>query len=153
MEKRAITTVMMTVLAITLVLAAGLFLFFFFFGPPVEEIECGLNIDWKFLVVSGKEDICYRPETKELRFTVENGLIMPLEGIYVKIEDKNNEKDFLLDEAKVDPAGAFVGKIKFDLTKDGPLNSIQLIPVVLIEGEEAACIDDILEKQLIELCD
>lgn len=152
MEKRGITTVMITVLVAVLILAIGLFYYFFFFGPPVEEAKCGLGIDWKILMVGGKEDICYLQTTKEIRFTLENGLATPLEGVYVKVEGEGDSKASLLDDSKMGKAEAFVGRIKFDISKDGPLNTLQLVPVVLVDDKKTACTDKALEKVSIETC-
>lgn len=146
-DTKGITKVMVSILLLVLILAASLFIYFFFFGPPVEEAECAIGINWKVLLVGGKEDFCYNLQKQEIRFTIENGAVVPLQGIYVKA----NDKDLFL-EHNLEKAGVFIGKMPFDLIQDRPLTKIQLFPVVDIEGEATACIDDVIERMTLANC-
>ncbi|MBS3140393.1 hypothetical protein J4479_05310 [Candidatus Woesearchaeota archaeon] len=143
MNHKGITKMMVSILILVLILATGLFLYFFFFGPPVEEAECGLGINWKILSVAGQEDFCYNQQKQELRFTVENGVTAPLIGVYVKIGDKD---DYL--ENIIEPAGVFIGKAPFK----GQISLIKLFPVIDFEGEAVACLDEVIERTNLRNC-
>lgn len=144
MNTQGITKVMVSILLIVLILASTLFIYFFFFGPPVEEAECALDINWKVLAVAGKEDFCYNPLKQEIRFTVENGVIIPLTGVYVKLGDKQD--DYL--EQTIEKAGVFIGKVPVT----GTITNVKLFPVVDLDGEATACIDEVIERTALAAC-
>ncbi|HLC81580.1 MAG TPA: hypothetical protein VJH68_02900 [Candidatus Nanoarchaeia archaeon] len=144
MDTKGITKIMMGLLLAVLLLATSLFAYFFFFGPPVEEAECALGINWKILSVAGKEDLCYNQQKQEFRFTIENGVTVPLAGVYVKAGDKQD--DFL--EQTIEKAGAFIGKIS---VKEAAA-SIKIYPVVDLEGAATACLDEVIERNNVANC-
>lgn len=104
------------------------------------------------MVIDNKEDICYDQKTKLIRFTVENGLLQSITGVYAKINAEKAQKAILLPDAKTGKAGAVVGDIAFDPDTDGKLLNIQLLPVIVAGKKEAACSDEILEKRRLEPC-
>ncbi len=152
MNTRGITTLMALSLVVVFLFVAGVYVYAAYFSPPVEEQECGARIGWKIMNIDNKEDICYDSKTKQIRFTIENGLLYPLEGLYAKTSAEKSEKAILLADAKTGRAGAIVGDIPFDPDVEGKLLDVQLIPVVVIDDAEAACIDETLEKQQLEPC-
>ena len=152
MNNRGITTLMIVSLLLVFFFAAGVLIYTFFFGPPVAEGECGVNIGWSIMKIEGKEDICHDQKAKQIRFTIENGLRLPLEGVLVKVRTAESETATLLGEAKTGRAGAVVGDVAFDSETDGRLEAVQIFPVVVVEDEELACSDHILEKQQLEPC-
>ncbi len=151
-NKKGITTLMALSLVVVFLFVAGVYVYAAYFKPPVEEGECGGTIGWKIMLIDNKEDICYDQKTKLIRFTVENGLLYPLEGIYAKVNGQNSAAAAYLSEAKTGKAGAVVGDISFDADAAGALQSVQLLPIVVIEDAELACADAALEKRQLEPC-
>ncbi|MBS3169441.1 hypothetical protein J4210_03070 [Candidatus Woesearchaeota archaeon] len=152
MNKRGVTTLMALSLVVVFLIAAGTYVYATYFRPPVEEAECGETVGWKIMVIDNKEDICYDQKAKLIRFTVENGLLFSLEGIYAKVQGQNAETTIYLSEAKTGKAGAVVGDISFDPQTAGALQRVQLLPIVVVEDAEIACTDALLEKQQLEPC-
>lgn len=131
---------------------AGVYVYAMYFKPPVEEGECGGTIGWKVMTIDNKEDICFDQKTGVIRFTVENGLLYSLEGVYAKVQGQRLEVTEYLSEAKTGKAGAVVGEISFDQNAAGVLTNVQLLPIVVIDDAEVACTDAALEKQQLEPC-
>lgn len=152
MDKKGITTLMALSLVVVFLIAAGTYVYATYFRPPVEEAECGETIGWKIMTIDQKEDICYDQKAKLIRFTVENGLLFSLEGIYAKVQGQNSETATHLSEAKTGKAGAVVGDISFDPQTAGALQRVQLLPIVVVDDAEIACTDALLEKRQLEPC-
>ncbi|HLD01156.1 MAG TPA: hypothetical protein VJC39_05415 [Candidatus Nanoarchaeia archaeon] len=149
-NKNGFTKLMIIFLVFVLIFVIGILIYFFYFGPPVEEAECGLGLGLKVLAVGGKEDICYDQARKEIHLTVENGPISSLEGVYVKIEGQSKD-DFLLEEP-ISKAGVFIGKVPYNLEKQGSITQIEIFPVALVEDTATACLDEVLEFNSLEIC-
>lgn len=139
-------------LVVVFLFTAGAYVYAAYFKPPVEEGECGGTIGWKIMSIDNKEDICYDQKTKLIRFTVENGLLYSLEGIYAKVQGQNSEVTAYLSEAKTGKAGAVVGDIAFDPDTAGILQAVQLLPIIVVDDAEIACTDAALEKKQLEPC-
>ncbi len=152
MNNRGITTIMALSLVVVFLFVASVYVYAAYFSPPVEEQECGARIGWRIMTIDNKEDICYDSKTKQIRFTIENGLLQSLESVYVKVQAEKAEKAILLADAKTGRAGAVVGDIPFDPDLEGKLLDLELIPVVVIDEAEAACTDEALRKQQLEPC-
>ncbi|MBI2102360.1 hypothetical protein HYT55_00845 [Candidatus Woesearchaeota archaeon] len=152
MNKRGITTIMALSLVVVFLFVAGIYVYAAYFKPPVEEAECGETIGWKIMTIDNKEDICFDQKTKIIRFTVENGLLYSLEGVYAKVQGQKKEVITYLSEAKTGKAGAVVGEISFDQDTAGALMNVQLLPIVVVDDVEVACTDAALEKQQLEPC-
>jgi len=152
MNKRGITTLMALSLVVVFIFVAGVYIYSTYFSPPIGEQDCGARVGWKIMMIDNKEDICYDQKTKLIRFTVENGLLQSINGVYAKINAEKAQKAILLPDAKTGKAGAVVGDIAFDPDTDGKLLNIQLLPVIVAGKKEAACSDEILEKRQLEPC-
>ncbi len=143
-NKKGITGVMIVILLVALFLSGGIFTYFFYFGPKVKEEVCDLQLGWRIAEVDGKKDVCYNQQKQEIRFTVENGAAIPMQALYVKFSAKEG-RDTLILETRLDPAAVFIGKVPFNGVSQGPFIKMELLPIVDLDGEATACLDEVLE--------
>ncbi len=152
MNTRGITTIMALSLVVVFIFVVGVYIYNSYFSPPIGEEDCAASIGWRIMTIDNKEDICYDQKTKQIRFTLENGLLKSLDGVYAKINAEKAQKTIFLTDAKTGRAGAVVGDLSFDQEKEGKLVNLQLLPVIVAGKKETACSDEILEKRQLEPC-
>ena len=137
--KEGVTPLMVTMLLLSLAVAVGVVVMNFGRAQVEENAECAIDIGLHFASISGQEQFCYDAAQKSLRFTVENGINIKVEGLIVNIIGSEKAETFELNEAKMIKAGSYVGKVAFDTATGGQIKQIKITAKVVLYDTEQIC--------------
>ena len=152
MNKRGIAPLIATLLLISFAVALGVVIMSFGRAQVELEAQCPINIGMKLSQISGENQLCYDSGAKELRFTLENGVNIKVEGLIFNIIGSIQAESFELNEAKIGKAGNYLGKISYDSAKSGEIRQIKVSPKIILYDEEQICVDKALVIEEIKAC-
>ena len=145
-DKRGITPIMATVLLVSFAVAVGVVVMSFGRAEVEEEAVCPIDIGLAFAEISGKQDICF--DGSQVRFTVENGININIEGLLVNVIGTEKAETADLTEAKLTKAGTYLGKVPFS----GSIRQVKISPKVLLKAQEEICVEQSLVMENIPSC-
>jgi hypothetical protein len=148
-KKQKIPPVVATLLLLAFAVAIGVVVMSFGRAQVELEAVCPINIGLEFSVIGGKEDYCY--DGSELRFTVENGININIEGLVVNIIGVDKAETIELKEAKLSKAGTYIGKVSFPAS-GGSIRQVKISPKVSLKGQQEICVDKALIVESIPSC-
>jgi hypothetical protein len=124
------------------------------FGRAQVELEaqCAIDVGLRLAEIGGMEDICFDQAKNEIRFTIENGININVEGLIVNIIGTEKAETFELNNAKMGKAGNYLGKIKYNKANSGEVRQIKISPKVILYDEEQICIEKALIIEKINNC-
>ena len=146
MKKRGFGPKVVTGLFLLFALAVGILFFNLSKAPSITAAECPTNIGFQLSTISGEEQLCYDTQSKEIRFTIENGAVTEIQGIIVSI---NGEQLAELTDLNIKKAGTYIGTVSYDTAE---FNTVGLIPLILVEGEAQRCARETIEKNDVGIC-
>ena len=152
MKKRGIAPLVATLLLISFAIALGVVIMNFGRAQVELEAQCPINVGLKLAVIGGNEDICYDQAKKEIKFTIENGVNIKVEGLLVNIIGTEKADTIELNDAKITKGGAYIGRAKYDKTISGEVRQIKISPKVLLYDEEQICTEKALMLEKITNC-
>ena len=150
--KEGVTPLMVTMLLLSLAVAVGVVVMNFGRAQVEENAQCAINIGVHFSSISGQEQFCYDAAQKSLRFTVENGVNIKVEGLIVNIIGSEKAETLELNEAKMMKAGTYVGKVAFDTAAGGQIKQIKITPKVVLYDVEQICGEQALVVESVKNC-
>ena len=139
MDKRGIAPLVATLLLISFAVALGVVIMNFGRAQVELEAQCAIDVGMKLAVIGGGEDIC--SDGKEIRFTMENGVNINVEGLLISIIGTQKAETFEINDAKMGKAGSYIGKVQYDVSASGDVRQIKISPKVLLYDEEQICIE------------
>ncbi len=148
-NKKGITPLMATFLLITFAVALGVVVMNFGRAQVVEEAECPLEIGLEFSIIGGEEQLCYDRAAQRLRFTVENGINVNVEGLIINVIGTEQAQTYELDEAKMSRAGTYVGNAAFAA---GQIRQVKITPKVILVDEVQICPEKSLVAESVPDC-
>ena len=148
MNKRGIAPLVATLLLISFAISLGVVIMNFGRAQVELEAQCAIDVGLRLAEIGGKEDICFNQAKSEIRFTIENGININVEGLVVNIIGTEKADTFELNNAKMSKAGNYLGKIKYNKAVSGEVRQIKISPKVVLYDEEQICIEKavIIEK-------
>lgn len=151
-NKEGVTPLMITLLLLSLAVAVGVVIMNLGRAQVEDKAECALNIGLHFTSISGQEQFCYDAGKKVLSFTVENGINIKVEGLIVNVIGSEKAETFELNEAKMTPAGTYVGKAAFDSAAGGQIRQVKITPKVVLHDAEQICGEQALVVESVRNC-
>lgn len=152
MNKKAITPLMIAFLLVSFAVAIGVVVMNLGQAQVEEAAQCPINIGLKFSNLGGKEQICFDANSKEIKFTLENGINIKVEGLILNTIGSLQAQSFEFNEAKVGKAGIYMGKSGYDPLVNGEIKQIKITPKVVLEEGEQICSEQALVVESIGAC-
>ncbi len=149
-NKRGITPIMTTLLLVSFAVAVGVVVMNFGRAQAEEGAQCAINIDLKLAEIGGQSQLCYDPASQSIRFTVENGVNIKVEGLIVNIIETDKAESVEVNDAKIIKAGTYLGTVKYAAA--GALQQVKLIPKVMLFDQEEICAEQALVVENIRNC-
>ncbi len=151
-NKEGVTPLMITMLLLSLAVAVGVVIMNFGRAQVEENAQCAIDIGLHFASISGQEQLCYDAGQKSLRFTVENGINIKVEGLIVNIIGSEKAETLELNDAKMTKAGSYVGKASFDSSAGGQIRQVKITPKVVLYDTEQICGEQALVVEKVGNC-
>ncbi len=119
-----------------------------------DQAQCAIDINMKLAIISSQEDICVDNTKNLVRYTIENGKNINIDGLTINIigVEKTESKEF--PDAKIVKAGSYSGKAPYDKTTAGDIRQIKIIPTVTFSDTPQICTEKalVIEKDKIKQC-
>lgn len=152
MNKKGISPLIATLLLISFAVALGVVIMNFGRAQVEMEAQCPIDIGLTLSNVNGNNEFCYDKAAKEIRFTLENGINIKVEGLIVNIIGTNQAQSAELNDAKVGKAGNYMGKVNYDSGSSGDIRQVKITPKVILYDEEQICVEQALVVENIKDC-
>jgi flagellin-like protein len=152
MNKRGIAPLVATLLLISFAVALGVVIMNFGRAQVELEAQCPINIGLTLSNVNRNNEFCYDNNAKEVRFTLENGVNIKVEGLIVNIIGTNQAQSAELNDAKIGKAANYMGKVHYDSASSGNIRQVKITPKVILYDEEQICIEKALIVEQINEC-
>jgi len=149
MNKRGIAPLVATLLLLSFAVALGIVIMSFGRAQVELEAKCPINIGLK---LSKDSPLCYDTSNKELKFNVENGVNINVEGLVVNVIGSQQAQSFELNNAKIDKAGTYAGKTEYDSSTSGEIRQVKITPKINLHDNEQVCTDKALVVEEIKAC-
>ena len=150
MDKRGISPIIATLLLISFAVALGVVVMNFGRAQVELEAECAIDIGLKLANIGGKPDICL--DAGQLRFTVENGVNIKIEGLLVNVIGTEKVESYELNEASIGKAASYIGKVAFNSATSGKIRQVKLTPKVIMFDAQQICTEKSIILENIENC-
>lgn len=151
-NKKAITPLMIAFLLVSFAVAVGVVVMNLGQAKVESAAQCPISIGLKLSNLGGKEQLCYDAATQEIKFTLENGINIKVEGLILNIIGSQQAQSFEFTEAKVGKAGIYMGKAKYDLSASGEIKQVKITPKVVPDQEELICTEQALVVESVGKC-
>ena len=148
-NKRGITPIMATLLLVSFAVAVGVVVMNFGRAQVEEEAQCAINIGLKLAEIGGQQQLCYDSTQQSIRFTIENGVNIKVEGLIVNIIETDKAESIEVNEAKIIKAGTYLGTIKHAASS---IQQVKIIPKVMLFDQEEICAEQALVVENIRNC-
>jgi len=151
-HKRGITALMATFLLISLAVAVGVVIMNLGSAEVEDQAQCAVEIGLKLASIGGKEQVCYDAAKKEIKFTIENGLNIKVQGLVVNAigTEKAESKDF--SDAQIVKSGSYLGKISYDTATAGQVQQVKIVPKIVPYDVEEICTEQALVVENVGSC-
>ncbi len=148
---RGITPLMASVLLVSFAVAVAVVVMNVGRAQVEESANCAVEIGMQFVDIGGKQDLCYDAGKKQLKFTVQNGININIEGMIVNAIGEQQAESFEL-AGFMGKAGTYVGTIPFDEAAGGSIRQVRITPKVAPVDEEVLCPEQALVAEEITKC-
>ena len=150
MDKRGISPIIATLLLISFAVALGVVIMTFGRAQVELEAQCPINIGLQLASIGGEDQFCY--QNNELKFTLENGVNIKVEGLIVNVIGTNKAETFEVNDAKMAKAGTYLGSVSYDFASGGEIRQVKITPKIVLYDEEQICTDKALVVEKIRNC-
>jgi flagellin-like protein len=151
-EKRGISPIIATLLLIAFAIALGVVIMNFGRAQVELEAQCPVNVGLKLAEIGGEREICYDTEAKKIKFTVENGVNVKVEGLIFNVIGSEKAESYDVPDAKIIKAGTYLGSISYGYAKSGKIRQIKITPKVILYDEEQICVEKALIVEDVREC-
>jgi len=150
--KKGITPLMIGLVLVSFAVAVGVGVMNVGKAQVEDTASCAIDVNLKLAVVGGQEEICFDAATKEVRFTIENGVNIKVEGLVVNVIGTTSSESKEMSEAKIIKAGNYFGKMSYDSTALGNLRQVKFIPKVIFSDVEEVCAEKAIVVENVRNC-
>ena len=151
MNKKGISPLIATLLLISFAVALGVVIMNFGRAQVELEAECPINIGLIISNIGGEDQFCYDSATKEIRFTLENGVNIKVEGLIFNVIGTQQAESSEI-TAEIIKAGTYLGNVNYDASKSGEIRQVKISPKINLYDEEQICTDKALVVEKIGSC-
>ena len=149
-DRRGITPLMATLLLLSFAVAVGVVVMNLGRAQVEDGAQCAIDIGLHLAEIGGQQQICYDASTQKIKFTIENGVNIKVEGLIVNVIDSGKAESFELNEAKMIKAGTYLGSVNFKA--GGGIKQVKIIPKVVLFDVEQVCAEKALVVENIRNC-
>ena len=107
-----------------------------------EDAQCPLDIEVHFARMP--LPACYDTQTKQVVFTIENGITIDMEGAIINIIGLNKALSIESSEVFLPKTGSYTGRIDYDSRDAGVIRALKITPKVKINENEIICLEQAL---------
>lgn len=143
---------MVTMLLLSLAVAVGVVVMNFGRAQVEDNAQCAIDIGFHLNSIAGQEQLCYDAAQKSLRFTLENGVNIKVEGLIVNVIGSEKAETFELNDAAMIKAGTYVGKVSFDTATGGQIKQVKITPKVVLYDTEQICGEQAIVAESVRGC-
>jgi hypothetical protein len=151
-RKKGITPLMATLLLISFAVAVGVVVMNLGSAQVEESAQCPINIGLVLSNIGGEDQLCYDAGSKELKFTLENGINIKVEGLIVNIIGTEKAESYEFNDAKVGKAGTYLGKANYDSAAAGEIRQLKISPKIVLYDTEQICTEQALVAETVRNC-
>ncbi|MDP3990244.1 MAG: hypothetical protein Q8Q01_03495 [archaeon] len=151
-DKKGITPIMATVLLLSFAVAIGVVVMNFGRAQVEESAECPVDIGLKLAEISGQKQLCYNAGSKQVKFTIENGVNTEVKGIIVNIIGAQEAKSFDIPSASMIKLGNYLGNVNYDSGISGDIKQVKITPKVVLYDQEQICVEQALVVENLKGC-
>ena len=151
-NKKAITPLMLGFVLVSFAIAVASGVTNFAKAEVEDQASCAIDINMKLAIIGGKEEVCFNQATKEVKFTIENGVNIKVEGLVVNIIGTKSSESKEMNDAKIIKAGNYFGNLGYNFEGVGEIRQIKFIPKVIFSETEEVCAEKALVVDNIRNC-
>ena len=151
MNKKGISPLIATFLLISFAVALGVVIMSFGRAQVELEAQCPINIGLKVSNIGGEDQFCYDRNAKEIKFTLENGVNVKVEGLVFNVIGTQQAESFEIN-TEIIKAGTYLGNMKYDASTSGDIRQVKISPKINLYEEEQICTDKALIIEEIRDC-
>lgn len=151
-KKGGVTPLMATFLLVSFAVAVGVVVMNFTSAQVEEEAECAVAIGLHVATIGGQEQLCHDAAKSQLSFTVENGVNIKVTGLIVNVIGSERAETFELNDAKLDKAGTYVGKVAYSVAESGTIRQVKITPKVTPYDVEQICTEKAVVMETVRGC-
>jgi len=107
-----------------------------------EDAQCPLDIEVRFARIPFPA--CYDTQTKQVVFTIENGITIDVEGAIINIIGLKKALSIESSEVVLPKTGSYTGRIDYDSRDAGVIRALKITPKVMINENEVICLEQAL---------
>jgi hypothetical protein len=143
MNKKGISPLIATFLLISFAVSLGVVIMSFGRAQVELEAQCPINIGLKISSIGGEDQFCYDTNAKEIKFTLENGVNVKVEGLVFNVIGAQQAESHEIN-TKIIKAGTYLGNMKYDSSTSGKIRQIKISPKINLYEAEEICTDKAL---------
>ncbi len=151
MNKKGISPLIATFLLISFAVALGVVIMSFGRAQVELEAQCPINIGLTISNIGGEDQFCYDSNAKEIRFTLENGVNIKVNGLVFNVIGSIQAESSEIN-TKIIKAGTYLGKMKYDSSASGEIRQVKISPKINLYDEEQICTDKALIIEEVREC-
>ena len=152
LDKKGITPLMATFLLISFAVALGVTIMNLGSAEVEDSAQCPIEVGLVFSNIGGEDQVCYDAGAKTLKFTLENGVNIKVEGLVINIIGEIKAESFDLSDAKVIKAGSYLGQVSYDASISGNIRQVKISPKILPYDVEEICTEQALVAEEVNEC-
>jgi len=146
-NKKAITPIMATLLLISFAVAVGVVVMNLGRAQVESDAQCAIEIGLKFSEIGGQQQLC-RDNNGNLKFTLENGINIKVEGLVINVIGIDKAETFEINDAQMTKAGTYLGNVNFP----GQIRQVKITPKIILYDNEEICTEQALVSENILPC-
>jgi hypothetical protein len=151
MNKKGISPLIATFLLISFAVALGVVIMSFGRAQVELEAQCPISIGLVISNIGGEDQFCYDSNAKEIKFTLENGVNIKVNGLVFNVIGSIQAESSEIN-TEIIKAGTYLGNMKYDSSTSGEIRQVKISPKINLYDEEQICTDKALVIENIKEC-
>lgn len=151
MNKRGISPIIATLLLISFAIALGVVIMTFGRAQVETHAQCPLDVGLHLAVINEQSQICLDQQTQQLKFTLENGPNIAVDGVIVNVIGTQRAETIEI-AAAMEKVGSYVGSVPYNEEEAGTIRQIKFTPKITLYDEEQICVEKALIVENVPSC-
>lgn len=115
-----------------------------------EGAQCPLDLEVHFAKTAAP--VCYDTTSRQVVFTIENGITIDVAGAIVNIIGLNKAVSIESNEIVVPKTGTYTGRLNYDSREAGIIRALKITPKVKMNENEVICLEQALTIGNVKPC-
>src|SRR3989344_2338718 len=151
-RKKGITPLMATLLLISFAVAVGTVVMNFARAQVDSQAQCSINPKLGLAKHNGLQQICFDSSPSILKFGLQNGFEIDIEGLVVSVIGTQRAETFELNEAVINRGSIYRGSLNYDSSVLGTIRQVKISPKITLFEEQVICVEYSLVLENIGAC-